>query len=71
MARSPDTLRQMEVPIRGMDCLECTQHVQHALAALPGVASVTVYLASEKAVLQMDPTQVDLAGIRQAVEGAG
>lgn len=71
MARSLDALQPMEVPIRGMDCLECTQHVQQALAALPGVRSVQVYLTSEKAVLQMDPDQVTLAEIRQAVAGVG
>jgi Cd2+/Zn2+-exporting ATPase/Cu+-exporting ATPase len=64
-------MQQMEVPIRGMNCLECTQHVQHALATLPGVHSVQVYLASEKAVLQVNPAQVDLDGIRQAVKGVG
>jgi P-type Cu+ transporter len=71
MARSPDTTQQMKVPIRGMDCLECTQHVQQALAAVPGVNAVQVYLTSEKAVLQMDPSQVTLAEIRQAVASAG
>lgn len=62
---------QLEVPVRGMDCAECTQHVQRALAALPGVEDVRVLLTSEKAVLSIDPTQVDLPTIRKAVEGAG
>src|SRR5438876_10319550 len=62
---------QLEVPVCGMDCAECTQHVQRALAALPGVEDVRVFLSSEKAVLQIDPAQVDLPTIRKAVEGAG
>ena len=62
---------KLEVPVLGMDCAECTMHVQHALAALPGVDDVHVLLASEKAVLQIDPAQVDLPTIRKAVEGAG
>lgn len=61
----------VEVPIHGMDCAECTVHVQHALSALPGVESVQVFLSSEKAVLQLDPTQVDLPTIRKAVEDVG
>ena len=61
----------IEVPILGMDCAECTQHVQHAIAALPGVESVNVFLASEKAAIRLDPTLVDLPAIRKAVEGAG
>src|SRR6266852_4999266 len=64
-------LTQLEVPVRGMDCAECTMHVQHALAALPGVVDVHVLLSSATAVLQIDPTNVDLPTIRKAVEEAG
>src|SRR6266702_7606534 len=65
------TRTKLEIPVRGMDCAECTMHVQHALAALPGVEDVHVLLSSEKAVLQVDPALVDLPTIRKAVEGAG
>jgi Cu+-exporting ATPase len=64
-------VRKMEVPVQGMDCAECTMHVQKAIAALPGVRSVDVFLTSEKAVVQLDPQLVDLGDIRKAVEGAG
>ncbi|KJR98301.1 MAG: ATPase P [Desulfobulbaceae bacterium BRH_c16a] len=61
----------LEVPVRGMDCAECTRHVQHAIAKLPGVESVDVLLATEKAVIQLDLDQVDLSAIRKAVVSAG
>ncbi len=61
----------VEVPIQGMDCAECTLHVRRAIAGLPGVESVNVFLASEKAVVQLDPAQVDISSISQAVAGAG
>lgn len=61
----------IQVPIQGMDCAECTQHVQHALAGLKGVQKVDVFLASEKAVLQLDTNTVTLPMIREAVKGAG
>lgn len=64
-------LQTIEVPVKGMDCAECVVHVEHALAGLPGVDSVQVYLTSEKAVLKADPAQVTLPAIRKAVEGAG
>ncbi len=63
--------RTLEVPVKGMDCAECTQHVQHAIAALPGIETVDVFLASEKAVIKLDPSRVDLPAIRQAVASAG
>jgi P-type Cu+ transporter len=63
--------RLLEVPIAGMDCAECTEHVRHAIAALPGVVTVDVFLASEKASVRLDPAQVSQDAIRDAVEGAG
>lgn len=65
---NPQTL---EIPISGMDCAECTQHVQHAIEKLPGVQSVNVFLGTEKAIVQLDPAQVDVPTIRAAVQGAG
>ena len=38
---------------------------------LPGVVSVEVFLASEKAAVRLDPAQVSQEAIRDAVEGAG
>ncbi|GER79199.1 MAG: cadmium-translocating P-type ATPase [Anaerolineae bacterium] len=61
----------LEIPISGMDCAECTQHVQHAIEKLPGVQSVNVFLGTEKAVVKLDPAQVDIPRIRSAVQGAG
>lgn len=61
----------LEVPIKGMDCVECTQHVQHAIARLRGVESVDVLLSSETAIIRLDPTLADMASIRRAVAGAG
>jgi Cd2+/Zn2+-exporting ATPase/Cu+-exporting ATPase len=63
--------KTVEVAIQGMDCMECSQHVQYAIQALPGVSSVNVFLTSEKAFIQFNPIQVDLDAIRKAVEGAG
>jgi P-type Cu+ transporter len=64
-------IKTLEVPVQGMDCAECTLHVQKAISGLAGVEAVEVYLSSEKAVIQLDPEKVDLAGIRQAVKQAG
>ncbi|MSP11863.1 MAG: cadmium-translocating P-type ATPase [Chloroflexi bacterium] len=64
-------LQTVEVPVRGMDCDECTQHVQQAIARVPGVASVNVFLSSEKAVIRLDAALVELSTVRKAVESAG
>jgi P-type Cu+ transporter len=64
-------LQTLNIPISGMDCTECTQHVQHAIEKLPGVQSVDVFLATEKAIVKLDPAKVDMTTIRAAVQGAG
>jgi len=64
-------LQTLNIPISGMDCTECTQHVQQAIGKLPGVQSVAVFLATEKAVVKLDPAKVDITAIRAAVQGAG
>lgn len=70
-AATPDELRTLELKIAGMDCAECTQHVQRALATLPGVAEANVSLTTEKAIVRYEPTRVDLSAFRQAIERAG
>jgi P-type Cu+ transporter len=70
-AATPDGLRTLELQVRGMDCAECTRHVEQALVALPGVQDVRVLLSSEKAIMEVDPSKVDLPTVRKAVEGAG
>ncbi len=57
-------LQSLEIPVKGMDCAECTAHVQQAIARLPGVERVEVFLASEKAVLTADPARVTLPLLR-------
>jgi len=43
----------LDVPIEGMTCASCVSHVEKALTAMPGVKSVSVNLASEKASLSL------------------
>jgi Cd2+/Zn2+-exporting ATPase/Cu+-exporting ATPase len=61
----------LELPIAGMDCTGCTRTVRRALTALPGVHSADVLLASEKAVVHLDPRLVDRAALAAAVTDAG
>jgi P-type Cu+ transporter len=63
--------KTIEVPIKGMDCAECTQHVRQAISKIDGVNSVEVLLAAEKAIIKLDPDRVQLSDIRRAVAGAG
>ncbi len=63
--------KTINVPIEGMDCAECAQHVAAAIENLQGVANADVFLAAKKARIVLDPAQADLAAIRKAVAAAG
>jgi P-type Cu+ transporter len=65
------TTQTVEIPVKGMDCASCVKHVQEAIEGLPGVSSASVLLSSEKAIVQLDPTQVDIPAIAKAVAAAG
>jgi Cd2+/Zn2+-exporting ATPase/Cu+-exporting ATPase len=66
-----EKIQTIELPIAGMDCTECTQHVQHAITSLHGIKKADVFLSSEKAIIQLDPSMVRVADIRLAVKEAG
>ncbi|WP_342243818.1 heavy metal translocating P-type ATPase [Pseudomonas sp. OTU5201] len=62
--------QRLELAIGGMTCASCAGRVERALRKVPGVAEVTVNLASERAHLQLFG-QHDHDRLIQAVEAAG
>lgn len=66
-----ENLQTIEIPIAGMDCTECTQHVQKAISGVSGVQKVDVFLTSEKAIVQLNPSLAKMADIKIAVKNAG
>jgi Cu+-exporting ATPase len=63
-------LRQIEFGIEGMTCASCVARVEKALARVPGVASASVNLATERASVGADAT-VGIAALQAAVGKAG
>jgi P-type Cu+ transporter len=63
-------LIQLNLPIVGMTCASCVLRVEKALAAVPGVASASVNLATENAQLQIGP-EASAQALAAAVERAG
>src|SRR5262249_55726320 len=58
-------------PIEGMTCASCVRRVERAIGKVPGVESVAVNLATEKATVAIVPGAVGRDDLRRAVEGAG
>jgi len=71
--KSPDMAKNktLEIPVRGMDCADCTRRVRKAVSDVPGVKSVNVLLSSEKAVVELKSGQTDVSHIKNAVQRAG
>ena len=58
------------ISIEGMACMHCVNHVQTALAAVPGVQEARVDLDSKSATVRTDGSVTD-AALKAAVDGAG
>lgn len=64
-------IREIIIPIGGMTCASCSAAVERALKKLEGVKSVSVNLATEKAVIQYDSSIVRISNLKQTIEKAG
>ena len=63
-------LSDINLPIDGMTCASCVGRVERALAAVPGVASASVNLATESATVTLQPGG-QLDALIGAIERAG
>ncbi len=61
----------IELAIEGMTCASCVGRVERALAAVPGVISVAVNLATERATVRYLGGLVSEPALIAAVDGAG
>ncbi|WP_137109709.1 heavy metal translocating P-type ATPase [Rhodobacter sp. SY28-1] len=62
----------LEVGIEGMTCASCVLRVEKAIAAVPGVLSASVNLATERATVQATDGSPTMArAIEAAIRGAG
>jgi Cu+-exporting ATPase len=57
--------------LKGMTCAACVAANERAVGKLPGIARVSVNLATERMEVEFDPTAVDVAQIQAAVKKAG
>ncbi|MEF2070408.1 heavy metal translocating P-type ATPase [Consotaella aegiceratis] len=59
----------IDLGVEGMTCASCVRRVEQAIATVPGVQTVSVNLATERA--SIAGTSVDLAAVEAAVRQAG
>ncbi len=66
----PSLTHKIEFLVEGMTCASCVMRVEKALMKVPGVSSVSVNLATEKASVQSLST-VPMSALKAAIEKAG
>ncbi len=62
---------RLEVDIEGMTCASCVNRVERAIAAVPGVKSASVNLATERATVELLAGSTSRAAIDAAIRKAG
>ncbi len=62
---------RLTLAIQGMTCASCVARVERKLQAVPGVATASVNLATEKAIVAYDPARAGTNALLAAVEAAG
>jgi len=63
--------KRTAIKIGGMHCAGCVNSIQNFVMDLPGVKKCEVNLAAEKAVLEFDPSSIDLNKIEDAIQDVG
>jgi Cu+-exporting ATPase len=64
-------MKRHALKIEGMHCAGCVVAIQDYLSDIDGVKKCEVNLATNKAVIEYDPTKVDLKSIEDAIEEVG
>ena len=63
--------QQISLKITGMHCASCVARIEGALRQVPGVRMASVNLATEKALVELDPAEAKVEALVCAVEEAG
>ncbi|SVE06496.1 uncharacterized protein METZ01_LOCUS459350, partial [marine metagenome] len=63
--------QQVIFVIDGMTCAACVMHVENAFKEIPGVSAASVNLATEKALVEFDPSLTTIVDLTHAVDDAG
>ena len=67
---SPSATAALSLPVQGMSCASCVGRVEKAVRKVPGVAEVSVNLATER--IHIQPAgKLDINAVVQAIEKAG
>ena len=64
-------MKEILLQVDGMSCPSCIRHIDSALRALDGVATIEVRLREGTVVVRHDPASAPEDALAEAVRGAG
>ncbi|MCL4515666.1 MAG: heavy metal translocating P-type ATPase [Firmicutes bacterium] len=64
-------LDKVELKVSGMSCASCSAKIEKGLRKMPGVVTASVNLATEKAVIEYDTSQVGVGDFKKTIEDLG
>ena len=65
------TTKRTVMKIGGMHCAGCVNSIQNYVSELQGVSRIEVNLATEKAVMEYDPSKAKMEDIEKAIDEIG
>ncbi|MBE0431199.1 MAG: copper-translocating P-type ATPase [Dehalococcoidia bacterium] len=63
--------KRITLPVTGMTCASCAAAIEQSLAKLPGLARVSVNVASENVSIEYDPGRIDTRKLVDVIADAG
>jgi len=64
-------LKKVELPVTGMSCASCVARIEKGLSKMSGIVDAKVNFGTEKATIQFDPSQVQLADFVSTIKDLG
>ncbi len=64
-------IEKTSIPIGGMTCTACAQTIEKALNKKKAVLNAHVNFATEKASIEYDSSEIDIAGLAEVINGTG
>ncbi len=66
-----ETIRTVELKIKGMSCAACEEEVKHEVYKLPGIVHAEVYYGKKNAIITFDSSKTNMNAIETAVNATG
>ncbi len=64
-------MAKIELKIKGMHCIDCAKTIEKVLLKEKGIFSAHVNFALEKAIVEYNPQEINLDGIKKVIEETG